>query len=81
MQADNKSYYILSNMKQTKSPKRGKQICSFRFCGPIRQMIQNEIRSGKNKTCAAQDAIAAALAAKYPKLADAYKMLREEGAH
>lgn len=68
-------------MTKTKAPKRGKQICSFRFCGPIRQMIENEIRDGKNKTTAAQDAIAAALSAKYPKLANAYAMLREEGAH
>jgi hypothetical protein len=61
-----------------KKPKRN--IIGFEPCGPIAEMVQHELRSGINKTDLMENCIAKALGAKYPKLAERFRILREEAA-
>lgn len=55
---------------------------TFEPSGPILQMIQNELRGKPRgfKTRLFERCIYTALAAKYPKLAERYDVLKEEGA-
>lgn len=51
---------------------------TFEPSGPISSMIVNEMRSHTNRTMVLEDCIAKALGAKYPKLLEKFKILREE---
>lgn len=66
----NKNHVVTRNME------------SFEPCGPVREMIRNELR-GKGrgaKTRLFEDCIVQTLKPKYPKLAERFRILREEAA-
>jgi len=62
------------------SQKKPRNIIGFEPCGPIAEMLNNEFRSGASKTRVMEDLVAKALGSKYPKLAERFRILREEAA-
>lgn len=50
----------------------------FRPCGPIREMLRNELRTVRSQTKIFENCIVGHLGAKYPELAKRFWILRQE---
>ena len=74
---DNNKLAGAANQKPKKQKTVGKMV-GWRPCGPIRAMLNNELRGNPDITAVVENAIAAGMAAKYPKLFSRFKVLREE---
>jgi len=65
------------NQRSRKSKTVGKLV-GWRPCGPVRAMLNNELRGNPDITAVVEAAIVAGLSSKYPKLASRFNILREE---
>jgi hypothetical protein len=76
-------YNVLTNdmpTVTTNKQKKPRNIVGFEPCGPVAEMLNNEFRSGASKTHVLEDCIVKAVGSKYPKLAERFRILREEAA-
>jgi hypothetical protein len=64
----------------TTNKKQKRTLIGFEPCGPVLEMVQIELRAGMSKTDLMEACIVKALGSKYPKLAERFRIIREEAA-